>query len=94
MVRCLYFEQVFKHMKKNWWLGFLGFFSIYGVMEIIAGNYIGAAWLLWVIWFIYLLPDKEGVEKVEPGRTYDNSSNEKIGKNHKNNNGKLRGIVS
>jgi len=95
MVRCLYFEQVFKHMRKNWWLGLLGLFSIYGVMEIIDGNWMGAAWLLWLIWFVYFIPEKKVGEKEEENRAYDRSTNEKVGNNKKNskNNGKLKGIV-
>lgn len=90
---CLCFKQVFKHMKKNWGLGFLGLFSIYGVMGIISQEWIQAAWLLWVIWFWYLLPEKKVEEKPETGKALERSTNEKVGKNNKSNNFKATGIM-
>ena len=81
-------------MKKNWWMGFLGLFSIYGGVGLINGEWISAVWFLWLVWFAYFFPEKKTEEKVDSGQALERSTNEKLGKNNKNGNGKLKGIVS
>jgi hypothetical protein len=46
-------------MKKNWALGFLGFFGLWGIPEVLTQDWFGALWLIWFIWFIYFIPEKK-----------------------------------
>ena len=48
-----------KNMRKDWQLGFFGFFALFAIPQIIEGNWIGASWLVWLIWFRYFIPKKE-----------------------------------
>ncbi len=45
-------------MRKNWQLGFFGFFALFAISGIVRGDWIQAAWLVWLIWFIYLIPEE------------------------------------
>jgi hypothetical protein len=48
--------MVNKKYRKNWALGFFGFFVIFAIPGIIRGEVIWASWLVWIIWFVYFLP--------------------------------------
>lgn len=51
-------------MRKIWFLGFLGFLSIQGVIGWYHRDWMQGLWLLWAIWFAYFLPPKVIVEKI------------------------------
>jgi hypothetical protein len=46
-------------LRKNWMLGFLGFFAILGIPELLTRDWVGALWLIWVVWFIHFIPIKK-----------------------------------
>lgn len=49
-----------KKLRKDWPLGFLGFMSIYGIMNVVEGKSWGdTLWILWVIWFVYFIPVRD-----------------------------------
>ena len=51
-----------KKYRENWWLGFLGFFGVWGIPELLTQDWFGTIWVLWFIWFIYFLPIKKEVK--------------------------------
>jgi len=51
-------------MRKIWFLGFLGFLTIRGIIGLYQHDWWQALWLIWVIWFAYFLPKKIIVEKI------------------------------
>jgi hypothetical protein len=59
---CYYYKlnnkSTMKNMRKNWQLGFFGFFALFAIQPIIQGEWTGASWLVWLIWFIYFIPKK------------------------------------
>ncbi len=46
-------------LREKWWLGFLGFFGLLGIPEIITQDWFGSIWILWFIWFIHFIPVKK-----------------------------------
>ena len=50
-----------KQMRRQWYLGFLGFFFLIGVRELMrpGADLLDASWLLWVVWFTYFIPTKK-----------------------------------
>jgi len=50
-----------KQRREQWYLGFLGFFFLIGVRELMQSDadILDAAWLVWIVWFIYFIPTKK-----------------------------------
>jgi hypothetical protein len=40
-------------MKYERYLGCFGFFALFAIPGIVAGDYIQAFWLVWVVWFVF-----------------------------------------
>jgi hypothetical protein len=45
-------------MRKNWKLGFFGFFAFLAIPGLLRGEPIWASWLIWLIWFSYFFPER------------------------------------
>ena len=48
-----------KQLRLNWMLGFLGLLGVKGIPALLAGDWIGASWILWFVWFIYFIPIRQ-----------------------------------
>jgi len=48
-----------KHMRKDWQLGFFGFFALFAIPGLMKGEWVFASWLVWIIWFIFFIPVKD-----------------------------------
>lgn len=46
-------------LRKDWKLGFFGFFAIFALPGILKGDWLWAVWFVWVIWFMYFIPTKQ-----------------------------------
>lgn len=48
-------------LRENWMLGFLGFFFLIGIRELMQpdADILDAAWLVWAVWFVYFMPIKK-----------------------------------
>ena len=49
-------KKVRKKFRKDWMLGFLGLFGLWGIPEVLTQDIFGSLWLLWFLWFYYFVP--------------------------------------
>lgn len=48
-----------KKFRKNWYLGFFGFFALYGINGIVQQEWGLTIWFVWAVWFIFFIPEKQ-----------------------------------
>lgn len=50
-----------RQRREQWYLGFLGFFFLIGVRELMRpdADLFDASWFVWIVWFVYFIPAKK-----------------------------------
>ncbi|MFH2035675.1 MAG: hypothetical protein ABIJ45_04675 [Candidatus Zixiibacteriota bacterium] len=47
-----------KEKRKDWMMGFLGVFSLFGLRFFQTGEWLYLIWFTWVLWFTWFIPVK------------------------------------